>query len=152
MTNNSAMDKVKSLREETGLSLAAIKKALDEAGGDRAKAREALKSLGASMAANKASRQVKEGVVEAYIHTNRKVGALAELLCETDFVARNEEFRALAHDIAVHIAAMKPADADELLAQPYVKDPAITVQELIQRSIGKLGENIQVGKLVVFEL
>ena len=146
------MDKVKSLREETGLSLAAIKKALDEAGGDRAKAREALKSLGASMAANKASRQVKEGVVEAYIHTNRKVGALAELLCETDFVARNEEFRALAHDIAVHIAAMKPADADELLAQPYVKDPAITVQELIQRSIGKLGENIQVGKLVVFEL
>lgn len=146
------IEKVKMLREETGLSFNEIKKALDEAGGDEAKAREALQHYGASVAAKKASRDVREGIVDAYVHTTKKVGVLLELLCETDFVARNEEFQGLAHEIALHIAAVKPTTLEELLAQSYVKDPEITVQELVNRAIGKLGENIQVGQFTLYTL
>lgn len=152
MRQDADITKVRTLRDKTGLSFHQIKKALDEASGDESKALEALKSYGASVASAKSSRIVKEGVVDAYIHSTRKVGALVELLCETDFVARNEEFRTLAHEIAIQVAGMKPQDAAELLAQPYAKDPSITVQELINRAIGRLGENIQVGQFVLFEL
>ena len=146
------IDKVKALRDSTGLSFNQIKKALDEAGGDEAKATEILKSYGAAQAEKKSERAVKEGIVESYIHNNRKVGTLVELLCETDFVARNEEFRALAHDLAMHVAAMRPQTTEELLAQPFVKDPNVTVQDLVHQAIGKLGENIQVGRMTLFEL
>jgi elongation factor Ts len=148
----SGMDKIKSLREATGLSFAQIKKALDEAGGDEIKAAEVLKSYGAATAAKKSSREMKEGIVESYIHGNRKVGTMVELLCETDFVARNEEFKAVAHDIAMHIAAMRPADSEELLSQPFIKDPNVTVKDLITGLVAKLGENIQLGKFIIFEL
>lgn len=148
----SEIDKIKSLREATGLSFGQIKKALDEAGGDEAKAVEVLKTYGAAMAEKKSSRAATEGIVESYIHGNKKVGVLMELLCETDFVARNEEFRALAHDIAMHIAAMHPADEQELLSQPFIKDPNATIKSLIESAVGKLGENIRLGKFVLFEL
>lgn len=146
------MDKIKSLRDATGLSFAQIKKALDEAGGDESKAAEILKSYGAASAAKKAGREVKEGIVESYVHGNRKVGTMLELLCETDFVARNEDFKALAHDIAMHVAAMRPTDETELLAQPFIKDPNVTISDLITGAVQKLGENIKLGKFVVFEL
>ncbi len=144
--------KIKALRDTTGLSFDKIKKALDEAGGDEAKAVEVLRSYGTAMAAKKAAREVKEGVIEAYIHTTHKVGALVEVFCETDFVARNEDFRTLARDIAMHITAMKPSDMQELLAQPFVKDPAMTVHDLITQKIAKLGENIQLGQFAIFEV
>ena len=144
--------KLKQLREETGLSFNAIKKALDDSGDDVDKAFELLRSQGALIAGKKSSRQVKAGVVDSYIHSNKRLGCLMELLCETDFVARNEEFRALAHELAMHIAAMKPADNEELLSQPYVKDPSKTVRDLVNQSIAKLGENIQIGKFEVFEV
>ncbi len=149
---NHDVAKIKSLRDATGLSFQEIKKALQESGGDEAKAREVLKSYGAALAEKKATRQVKEGVVEAYVHTNRKVGSMIELLCETDFVARNSEFTNLAHDLAMHVAAMKPQDEAELLSQPFVKDSSITIQDLISRYVAKLGENIQMGEFTVFEL
>ena len=107
-------DKIKSIRESTGLSLGQIKKALDEAGGDEAKAREILKAQGVAVAAKKSSREMKEGIVDAYIHANKKLGAMVEVSCETDFVARNSEFQRLAHDLAMHIAAAKPGTAEEL--------------------------------------
>ena len=142
--------KIKNLRTRTGLSLEEIKKALAEAEEDRAA--EILKIHGAAIAAKKASRQVKEGIVEAYVHATKKLGVIVEVLCETDFVARNAEFQKLAHDIAMHIAAMKPTDADELLKQPFIKDQDISVQELLNQHISKLGENIQIGQYQILEL
>ena len=148
----SEIDKIKSLRDSTGLSLNEIKKALVEAGGDEERAKEILQKIGASMAAKKSARQVKEGVIEAYIHNTRKTASVVELLCETDFVARNVEFQKLAKDLAMHIAAMKPGDITDLLSQPFVKDQDVTVQELINQSIAKLGENIQVNRFELFEI
>lgn len=148
----SPIDKIKNLRDDTGLSFNEIKKALDEAGGDEVKAKEALKAYGAAIAAKRSAREAKEGIIESYVHTTKKVGALVELLCETDFVARNAEFQQLAKDIAMHVVAMKPSDIAELLAQPFVKDPNITVQDLITQYVAKIGENIQLGKFALFEI
>lgn len=145
-------DKIKDLRERTGLSLGQIKKALDEAGGDESKALEVLKAQGLVTAAKKSSREVKEGVIDSYIHANKKLASVVELLCETDFVARNGDFQQLAHDLAMQVAASRPETADDLLAQPFVKDPALTVKELINQYIAKLGENIQVGRIEIFEI
>lgn len=145
-------DKIKSIRESTGLSLGQIKKALDEAGGDETKARDILKAQGVAVAAKKSSREVNEGVIDSYIHANKKLGAMVEVLCETDFVARNSDFQKLAHDLAMHVAAVRPENVDELIAQPFIKDQAITVKDLIDQYIAKLGENIQVGRFEIFEV
>lgn len=148
----SEIDKIKHLRDATGLSLGEIKKALDEAGGDQTKAKELLDKIGLQIAAKKSARQVKEGSIAVYIHNNKKLAAVVELLCETDFVGRNNEFQALAHDLAMHVAAMKPGDVNDLLAQPYIKNPDLTVQEYMNQSIAKLGENIQIGRFELFEI
>lgn len=145
-------NKIKQLRDSTGLSFNDIKKALDEAGDDVNKAMEILKAQGALVANKKSSRQVKEGIIETYVHSTRKLGCILELLCETDFVARNEEFRSLAHELAMHIAAMRPIGVEELLSQPYVKDPSLIIKDLLNQTIAKLGENIQVGRFEILEL
>jgi len=145
-------NKIKELRELTGLSFGEIKKALDQANGDDAKAMEILNALGASMAEKKSARQVKEGLIVSYVHGTGKKGAMAEVLCETDFVARNEDFKTLAKDIVMHIISMKPVTVEELLDQEFVKDPSIKVRDLVNKIIAKTGENIQIGKFVVFEL
>lgn len=145
-------NKLKQLRESTGLSFNVIKKALEESGDDVGRTLELLKSQGAAIADKKASRELKAGIVEAYIHSNRKLGCIFELFCETDFVARNDEFKSLAHEIAMHIAAMKPASNEDLLFQPFVKDPSQTVKDLITQCIAKLGENIQVGRFEILEI
>jgi elongation factor Ts len=134
---------IKALRDETGLSFDKINKALAEAGGDKDKARELLASQAGAAAAKKADRDAKEGIVASYVHSNGKVGALVTLACESDFVARNDDFKTLAKDLAMHATAMRPADAAEMLAQPFVKDPSVTVQDIINQAIQKLGENIQ---------
>jgi elongation factor Ts len=136
---------VKALRDETGLSFDKIKKALDEAGGDRDKALGVLRAQAGESAAKKSERLTGEGAVASYVHMTGKVGAMVTLLCETDFVARNEDFKALARDLAMHVTAMRPADAAELLAQQFVKDPGLTVQDAMNQAIQKLGENIKLG-------
>ena len=146
------INKVKNLRDSTGLSFGEIKKALDETGGDEDRAREILQKLGLKVAAKKSSRQVKEGVIDAYIHNTRKIASVVELFCETDFVARNIEFQKLAHETAMHVVVMKPGDVTELLTQTFIKDQDITVQELINQSVAKLGENIQLGRFEIFEI
>lgn len=143
---------IRHLREITGLSFGEIKKALDEAEGDKARAMEILKVHGVAMAERKSSRQVKEGIVEAYIHNTRKLGVLVEVLCETDFVARNVEFQKLAHELAMQIAATKPGTVEDLFSQPFIKDQDITVKELVNQYIAKVGENIQVGRFEIFEI
>lgn len=137
---------IKQLRDSTSLSFNEIKRALDEAGGDKARAMEVLKAHGVKVAEKKALHATGQGIVEAYIHSNKKVGVLVELLCETDFVARNPLFGELAHEIAMHIAAMDPQDDRELLSQPYIRDQDVTIEQLVVQYIAKLGENIKVGK------
>lgn len=139
---------VKNLRDKTGAGMMDCKKALDEAQGDLVKAEALVMERGLAKAEKKADRETKEGFVASYVHTTGKVGVLVELLCETDFVGRNEEFRALAKDIAMQVAAMNPADSVELLAQPYIKDSSLTIETLIKQLSGKIGENISLGRFV----
>jgi len=146
------VEKVKHLRESTGFSFNEIKKSLDEAGGDETKAMELLRNLGVKMAEKKASREVKEGVVASYIHATKKLGSMVEVLCETDFVAKNSDFQELAKEIAMHIAAMKPGSVDDLLEQLYVKNQDMTVKDLINSYVAKLGENIQIGRFELFQI
>ena len=147
-----SIDQIKVLRDKTGLSVAAVKKALSEANGDETKALELLKARGGAVAAGKAGRELKAGIVESYVHGNKRTGCMLELMCETDFVARNSEFIELAHDLAMHITAMKPQNKEELLEQPFIKDPNQTIKDLMTGVIAKLGENIQVGRFEQFEI
>jgi len=146
------VEKVKHLRESTGLSFGEIKKALDEANGDEIKAVEILKAHGIKVAENKSSREVKEGVITSYVHATKKLGSMVEVLCETDFVARNNDFQELAKEIVMHIAAMKPGNVNELLDQSYVKDESVTIKDLINSYVAKLGENIQIGRFEIFQI
>ena len=148
----SEIEIVKELRETTGLSFKEIQKAVAEAVGDKARAIEILKAHGATVAEKKSSRKTGEGLVASYIHATKKVGVLVELLCETDFVARNPLFSELAHDLAMHIAAMDPRDNEELMAQPFVKDQDITIKDLVTQYIAKLGENMKVERFVRFQI
>lgn len=187
---------VKELREKTGAGMMDCKKALTETNGDMEKAIDYLREKGLAAAAKKAGRVAAEGVVEAYIHMGGRIGVLVEVNCETDFVAKTPEFKELAKDIAMHIAASRPEyvkredipdDVLEherrlyrqialnegkpekivdkivegkidrfvkevcLLEQPFVKDPDITVGQLIQSKIAKIGENITVRRFARFE-
>lgn len=146
------LEKIKQLRDETGASIGEIRAALAESGGEVTKAKEALRKKLGAIAERKVSRSVGAGVVDAYVHSNSRIGVLLEFYCETDFVARNAEFRALAHDIAMHIAAMAPADADALNAQEYIKDPSRRIGDIVRESIGKFGENIKIGNFARFEI
>lgn len=135
---------IKQLREETKAGIADCKQALQESGGNMAKAKELLNEWGVLKAAKKGDRETTVGVVESYIHAGGKVGALVSLGCETDFVARTDEFKHLAREIAMQVAAMKPKDAEELLQQPYIRDQKVTIGDLVKQTIAKVGENIQV--------
>jgi len=143
---------VKQLRDKTGASMMECKKALVSAKGDEKKALKILQEKGRATAMKKSERKAKQGIIEAYIHSNKKMGVLLELKCETDFVARNEEFQELAHDLAMHIAGMNSKDEKSMLEEPFVKNEEITVKDLINEKITKLGENIKIGRFVRFEL
>jgi elongation factor Ts len=140
---------VKELRDKTGISVMECKKALEEAQGDMAKALEILGKRAAVVAGKKSDRELAAGTVQSYIHNTGQVGALVMLSSETDFVSKNEEFVALARDIAMQAAAMRPADIAELLAQPFIKDPSKTVADLISQATQKFGERIEVGAMTV---
>jgi elongation factor Ts len=138
---------IKQLREETGAGVMDVKKALEEASGNFDKARELIRERGLAKAAKKADRETKEGFVGAYVHTTGKVAAMVSLLCETDFVARNDEFQTLAREIAMQVASMRPETVEELLSQEYIRDPKHTIDDLVKALSGKIGENIQVGEI-----
>lgn len=193
----SQMEQIKALREKTGAGIVDVKKAFDEANGDEAKAIEILRKRGQDKALKKGDRETHEGIVVSYVHSNGRIGALIKLYCETDFVARNEEFKELGHDIAMQVVASmpqylrpedvpaeavekekeiwkeqlakegKPAEMLEkimggkeqkfrnevsLLAQPFVKDPSKTIEQLLTEKIHKIGENIQIGAFVRYEM
>ena len=158
---------VKVLRERTGAGIMDCKRALEAAEGDGPRAEEILKEQGLSAALKKATRETREGLVEAYIHSGGRLGAVLELNCETDFVARTEEFKDLAHDLAMQVAAMAPlypdlneAEGEEtgppevvsLMHQPFIKDPSSTVREVVQEMMAKVGENIRVRRFTRYAL
>ena len=145
-------EQVKKLRDETGVSVMQCRKALDEAEGDMEKAKEILRKESKLHAAKKSERSLAAGVVSSYIHNNAGVGSMVELLCETDFVARNDEFKTLARDIAMHIAAMDPENTEELLEQAYIKDPERTIKDLILAAVQKFGEKTEIGRFARFAI
>jgi len=144
------------------------KKALEQADGNSEKAEDVLREQGLSSAAKKVGRETREGLVHAYIHTGGRVGALVQLDCETDFVARTPEFQELAHNLAMQIAAMpstsyiskddieeeekRPIEEISLLDQSYIKDPSRTVNDIIQDAIARVGENVKVRRFSRFAL
>ena len=149
---NISADSVKRLRELTGASVALCKKALEDAEGDADKAMALLQKSSEALAMKKTERKTGAGVVDSYIHVNKRVGVLLELRCETDFFARNAEFQALAHDLALHIAGVAPEDVPSLMGQPYVKDPGASIEELIKRAVGRFGEKIEVARFTRYEV
>lgn len=145
------IDQIKQLREETGVSVSECKKALTEAKGDTKKAKEILIKWGKDFAEKKKTREVKEGIIESYIHPGRKIGAMVELHCESDFVARSEDFQKLAHELCLQIVAIDP-EKTSLMQQLWIRDEAKTVKDLVQEYIAKLGENIIIKKFIRYEL
>jgi elongation factor Ts len=169
---------VKELRDKTGAGIMDCKRALEEAQGDVGRAAEILRQQGMAKAEKKAGRMARQGIIDAYIHSGGRIGALVELNCETDFVARTPDFQALAREIAMQVAAMNPQyvsvddiPADErerliaehgdekrfveervLLAQPYIRDQRRSIEQLVKDAIGKLGENIVVRRVARFEV
>lgn len=143
---------LKQLREETDLSFTEISKALKEADGDIAKAKKILSEKGAQFAEKKADRELKAGAVFSYIHHNKKIGTLVELLCETDFVARNDQFLALGDQLAQQIASVPVEDRDALLKSDFIRDPSKTIDQLVKDMIFKIGENITIGRFERFSL
>lgn len=156
------VDQIRALREMTGAGIMDCKQALESNQGDLEKATETLKQKGFAQVAKRAGRETNQGVIEAYVHTGGRVGALVELACETDFVARTDEFKMLAHDIAMQVAAMGPDYVDEgdiedgddrppaqvsLLQQPFIKDNSSSVGEIIREIAAKLGENVRVLRI-----
>ncbi len=147
-----SLDQIKALREETGVSIGKCKEALTEAAGDMEKAREILRAISGAAAAKKADRELGAGIIQSYIHSNKTIGVLINLACETDFVAQNSDFIALAGDIAMHIAAMGTETTEELLEQPFIKNPELTIAKLIEDAILKIGERIEVAQFVRFSI
>lgn len=169
---------VKQLRERTGAGIMECKRALEDSGGDIEKAVAILRQQGLSKADKKSGRDARQGIVDTYIHTGGRIAAMVELNCETDFVARTDDFKQLARELAMQVAAMRPgyiaaddvpADAREagaseygdekrylqevaLLSQAYIKDSRRSMDDLVREAIGKLGENIIVRRIARFEV
>ena len=160
-------DLIKELRDQSGAGIMDCRNALLGAEGDTAKALQTLKEKGLVKAEKKAQRATTQGLIEAYIHTGGRIGAMVEVNCETDFVARTDEFKELAHCLAMQVAALSPQFiSDEeipeevdtepqvtcLLSQPYIKDTTMTVRDIIVETIAKVGENIKVSRFARFEV
>lgn len=150
MANYTVQD-ISELRELTGMGLSDIKKALEEADGNRAKAMELLRERGAKIMAKKSDRTAGEGLIEAYVHAG-KTGVILELNCETDFVARSETFKEFAHDLALQIASMAPESIEDLLEQPFVKDSKLTIGEYLRDTTSKMGEKIVLSRFTRYVL
>ncbi len=140
---------IKKLREETGVAIIRIREVLEEVGGDKKKALEVLKKEGFEKASKREGRSTSEGKVFVYTHHTGKVVGIVELLCETDFVARNELFEALGKDLAMQVASMGEADLEK---QDFVKDSGKKVSDLIKELIARTGENVRLGRVFRVEL
>lgn len=145
-------NKIKALREETGVSIALCKKALEQSGDDIQKAKKLLTEWGADKVAEKAQKETGQGGIFAYVHHNRKVAGLVEIRSETDFVSSNPEFVQLGQELAMQVASLNPKDTDDLLKQDYIRDPGKKVADLIKEAVLKFGENIKITKVLRWDL
>ncbi len=152
MDNKKIIELVKKIRNETGLGIMEIKAALEEAEGDEKKAKEILKAKGLKKAETKTERETHQGRVATYTHSTGKIGVMVELLCETDFVAKHEDFMELTKDICLQIAAMNPENVEELLKQEFIKDASSTIEEKIKGLVVKFGENMKLTRFARFEI
>jgi elongation factor Ts len=152
MDNKKIIELVKKIRLETGLGIMEIKSALEESKGDENKAKEILKEKGFKKAESKAERETHQGRVATYTHSTGKIGVMVELQCETDFVAKHEDFVELTKEICLQIAAMNPKDVDDLLKQEFVKDPTKTIEEMVKTLVVKFGENMKLTRFARFEI
>ena len=158
---------VKELRELTGAGILDCKNALEQANGDLQNAKDILRKRGLAVAAKRAERATAEGLIHSYLHHDGRLGALVEINCESDFVSRTEDFRQLAQDIALHVAATNPRYVSQeeipdgaegtpeelcLLLQPFVRDESVTIQDMTNEVIRKTGENVRVRRFARFEL
>ena len=169
---------IKELREQTGAGIMESKRALEETNGDLKKAADILKQQGLAKAEKKSGRAALQGLIEIYVHAGGRIGSMVELNCETDFVARTPDFKAVARDVAMQVAAMNPryvsedqvpeedwagleaeyggrkkaAEAVCLYQQPFIRDPKVTIFDLIREGVAKLGENIVVQRFARFEV
>jgi elongation factor Ts len=162
-----SVDQIRSLRELTGAGVMDCKKALEEAQGDLSKAEAVLRARGIAKAASKVGREAREGVVEVYVHSGGRIGAMVELNCESDFVSRLPEFKDLAHQLTLQVVGMNPdyvdssdIDGDDtrdpeqvcLLLQPFIKDDSKVIRELVTELAARVGENVVVRRFARFEL
>lgn len=152
---------IKELREKTGLPLGEIKKALEKAEGDQAQALQILAERAKAVAFKKSERELAAGIIGVYVYGEGSAVAMVELRCETDFVSKNAEFKALANDLAFHIVALSPTSIENednlgeetaLLKQAYIKDPTQTIEQKIAAGVQKFGENIQVSKFIRYSI
>lgn len=152
MDNKQIIELVKKIRQETSLGIMEIKSAVEEAGGDEKKAKEILKEKGYKKAESKTERETHQGRVATYTHSTGKIGVMVELLCETDFVAKHEDFVGLTKDICLQIAAMNPETVEDLLKQEFIKDSSKTIEEMIKTLVAKFGENMKLTRFARFEI
>lgn len=143
---------VKKVREETGAGVMDVRRALQETNGDEKAAKELLKEKGESAVAKRSERETEQGLIETYIHSGGKVGAMVYLACETDFVAKTDEFKSLARELAMQVAAMNPTSVDELMEQDYIREPGKDIKQLIKEVIARTGENVVVKRIARFAL
>lgn len=138
---------IKKIREETGAGILDIKKALEKFDGDEKKAKEHLEEIGRKIAEKKSDRETKDGLIYAYVH-NGKVGSMINMACETDFVAKTDEFQKLCKEVALQVTSMDYENKDELLEAEYIRDPSKKIKDLITETIAQLGENIELVEFV----
>ena len=148
---NISLDLLKKLRADTSAGVLDCRKALEDAGGDLAKAKKLILERGLEKAAKKVGRETAQGVIESYVHAGR-VGVLVEVRCEMDFVARTDDFKKLSHEIALQVASMNPKNVKELLASEYIRDASMTIEALVKQTVAKLGENITIATFTRLEL
>ena len=152
------MEEIKKLRDKTGAGVMDAKAALEEAQTNAkgkmsnnklmTEAEEIIKKKGLAKADKKAERETEQGIIYAYVHHNDMSGALVKLVCETDFVAKTEDFQTLAKELAMQVVSMEPKDVKDFLEQEYVRDSSLTIEGLIKQTAGKLGENVQLKEFV----
>lgn len=149
---NISLDAIKKLRAESSAGVADCRLALEDAKGDYEKAKKLLTERGLEKAAKKEGKETSQGIVSGYVHAGGKVGVLVEVRCETDFVARTDEFQKLAHELCLQVAAMNPKDVKALMDSAYIRDAGVTISDLVKGTVAKVGENITVFRFTRIEL
>lgn len=146
------IETIKKLREKTGAGVMEVKRALEESKGDEKKAIEVIRKQGLLKAEKRSEKEALQGMIASYIHQGGKIAVLLELACETDFVARTEEFQKLASELAMQVASMDPKDVKQLLKQEYIRDSSKSIKDLLAEVVAKTGEKVEVRRFVRWEL